>query len=145
MTPCRLRLLRRFWEITCKWLQFQQKILKIEIPDKKNRLGEHSVANESLNCSPCLLRHPHLLLLCWQQLYLFAVFFVFGFKATRDVKRETSFHHPPSFSLFTSVKLSPGSVSLILQARNKNKNNNNNKINASQSLSNASYLLNFPA
>ena len=76
--------------------------------------------------------------------YLFAVFFVFGFKATRDVKRETSFYHPPSFSLFASVKLSPGSVSLILQATNKN-NNNNNKINASQSLSNASYLLNFPA
>ena len=76
--------------------------------------------------------------------YLFAVFFVFGFKTTRDVKRETSFHHPPSISLFTSVKLSPGSVSIILKARNNN-NNNNNKINASQSLSNASYLLNFPA
>ena len=118
------------------WDPRQKKSLRGSKPRK------HSVANESLNCSPRLLRHPHLLLLCWQQLYLFAVFFVFGFKATRDVKRETSFHHPPSFSLFTSVKLSPGSVSLILQARNKN---NNNKINASQSLSNASYLLNFPA
>ena len=56
MTPCQRSPAR---------LQFQQKTLTFELMKKiaGSKPQKHSVANESLTCSPCHLRHPHILLL----------------------------------------------------------------------------------
>ena len=55
----------------------QRKTITFKFPDKKitgSKPWKHLVGNECLNCSPGLLRHPYLLLLFQQQIYLFYVF-----------------------------------------------------------------------
>ena len=56
----------------------------------------------------------------------FAVFSVFGFKDARDVKRETSFPHSPSFSLLPQLSFRVA-VSLSLRDSTKNKRQQQNQ------------------